>query len=165
MLKVVVLSSIFIMCVSMGFVKKKEIYIRSKELEELIFFAENLKDDIFYRKIPIDKIIVKEELSNLNLFFLKMAESQIHPILNRYESVKEEVSGRMFLNKEDWDFLDKLFYVLGKTDEGSQYDILDRFLKELREHKKNITVQNEKMGSFYVKIWFAIGTLFVIICV
>jgi len=165
MLKVVVLSSIFIMCVIMGLVKRKEINVRNKELEDLIFFAETLKDDIFYRKIPIDKIIEKQELSRLNLFFSKMAESQIQPVLSRYEIVKNEVKSRMFLSKEDWTFSDKLFSVLGKTDESSQCEFLDRFLKDLREYKKNISVQNEKMGIFYVKMWVAIGALFVIICV
>ena len=78
---------------------------------------------------------------------------------------KNEVKSRMFLSKEDWTFSDKLFSVLGKTDERSQCEILDRFLKDLREYKKNISVQNEKMGIFYVKMWVAIGALFVIICV
>ncbi len=153
------------MCAIMGLVKRKEISVRNKEIEDFIFFTENLKNDIFYRKLPVDKIISKTELEKLNLFFKKMAESQIQPISNRYDSVKSEVQNKMSLSRDDWRFSDELFSVLGKTDESSQYEILDRLLKELREHKKEITAQSEKMGGFYMKMWLAVGTLFVVICV
>ncbi len=153
------------MCVIMGLVKRKEISVRNKEIEDFIFFTENLKNDIFYRKLPVDKIIAKNELEDLNLFFKKMAESPIQPISKRYYSVKSEVMNKMSLSHNEWRFSDELFSVLGKTDESSQYEILDRLLKDLREHKKEITAKNEKMVGFYMKMWLAVGTLFVVICI
>lgn len=164
MLKVAVLSSIFIMCVIMGLVKKKDLYFRKKEIEDFIFFIETLKNDIFYRKLPVDIILKEKNLSCLNIFFSKMAESDVQPIFKRYDVVKKEVHRRMSLCNEDWKFLDELFSVLGKTDEVSQYEILDRLLNEIRVYKKEVTAQNEKMGGFYVKMWLAVGALFVIIC-
>ena len=164
MLKVAVLSSIFIMCVTMGLVKKKDLYCRKNEIEDIIYFIETLKNDIFYRKLPVDIILKEKNLSCLDMFFSKMAESDDQPILKRYDAVKNEVYKKMSLCNDDWKFLDELFSVLGKTDEVSQYEILDRLLNEIRVYKKEVAAQNEKMGGFYVKMWLAVGALFVIIC-
>lgn len=149
----------------MGLVKKHEIAVRKKEIEDIIIFIETLKNDIFYRKLTVDKILTSPDLACLNIFLSEMASSPVQPILQRYYSVKNAVKSKMSLHKDDWKYADELFGILGKTDESSQCEIFERILKDLRTRKKDLMEESEKMGGFYVKMWLAVGSLFVIICV
>ena len=165
MIKIAVLSLIFTICVFLGIFKKKELDLRKKELDTFIYFTENAKNDIFYKKKPLNLIFSDKENNQKSEFFKKLLSSEKVLLSDKYLDAKIQSLKCSALKAMDWKCIDTLFQILGKTDESSQRNMLDEILTELKSLRKNSCEDCENKGQFYVKMGLAAGAFAVIICI
>ena len=163
MLKVLVLSLIFGMCVVMGVVKKQELLRRRSELEDVIRFAEFAKGEILYKNSTLDKIICNSV--NPGHLISELAGNSEPRFLERYEKVKNRYLNTSALKSDDFRCLDTMFELLGKTDCADQVKLLENIISELKIKREDSEYEYEKRGGLYVKMGIAIGCFSVMICI
>ncbi len=165
MLKMLVLSLIFVMCSMMGIIKRQELTGRKKELESFITFAEYAKNEMIYHRRPLDMIIRSENVSCIDKFFNDIASSTEPHILRRYEYAKQKNLKRSALKKEDIQCVDRLFSLLCNACGDEQFKLLDSITSDLKNYRNESIADIEKLGTVYLKMGIAAGAFAVMICI
>lgn len=165
MLKGLFLSLIFVICSVMGVIKRQEFKNRKDELECMIIFTEYVKNEILYRNTPLNLIINDERVLKLGQFFRNLSSSEKTQLYDRYAEVKTNYLNSSSLTIDDIQCLDRLFSLLGKTQEEDQIKLLDNVINELEKHRNDSVSDIETKGSVSVKIGIAVGLFAVMICI
>lgn len=165
MLKGLFLSLIFVICTAMGVIKRQELKNRKDELECMIIFTEYVKNEILYRNTPLNLIINDERVLKLGQFFRNLSSSEKTQLYDRYAEVKTNYLNSSSLTVDDIQCLDRLFSLLGKTQEEDQIKLLDNVINELVKHRNDSVSDFETKGSVSVKIGIAVGLFAVMICI
>ena len=165
MLKVLVLSLIFVICTAMGLAKRQELVNRKQELGCIIRFAEYAKNEIVYRNMPLDKIINDKKTTEISAFFCDISCCNEPHILSKYERIKEKNKKATALNAEDIQCMDRLFSLLGTTCGNEQVKLIDNIINDLNGRYKIALSDCTAKGSLYTKMGIAAGFLAVVICI
>ena len=165
MLKGLFLSLIFVICTAVGVIKRQEFKNRKDELECMIIFTEYVKNEILYRNTPLNLIINDERVLKLGQFFRNLSSSEKTQLYDRYDEVKTNYLNSSSLTVDDIQCLDRLFSLLGKTQEEDQIKLLDNVINELVKHRNDSVSDFETKGSVSVKIGIAVGLFAVMICI
>ena len=149
-------------CALMGLTKNRELAVRVEALDSLILFAETVRTEILCGRRSLSSII--DGFHGKNLFFTSLAESDVFPVLSRYETLKDILKSHFCL-KNDWLIsVDTMFRVLGKTDGDDQCHMLENVILDLKDKRNCAYAELSGLGSVYVKAGLAVGAFSVIIC-
>lgn len=153
---------LLISCIGYGF---SYYYIqRKKFFDSLVFFIQNMKNDINFSQDKLIEIIDR----NLNV----VTNKDLNTLLCNYKNlIISNIDKRKlfcninFLKENEKEIIFIFFKGLGKTDVFNQIELLDKFSNKLTEFYSNATHESKKYSSLYLKLGILFGLFVAIILI
>lgn len=141
---------------------------RVRDLRMLADGLRAILRELSYRMVPLPELLcsAKEQTGErVQLFFSLCAQGAEHLNGRPFQKIWEEAAeaGQMCLEREDWQCLESLGYVLGRYDGESQLQALESSLDRLEERYREAAEQSRKLGKLYRVLGLTAGAFLIIL--
>ncbi|MBE5746505.1 MAG: hypothetical protein E7359_04410 [Clostridiales bacterium] len=165
-MKLFLIFTILICCIFIGIVIKNYLLKREKFFTNLLIFLENILNNILFNNEKLVNILNNINDNLLNNDFKDFIDTYIKNLENKITNKEFE---SLFKNK--FYYLDdfeknrilQFFNALGSQTKEEEIKKINIFIKEILNLKNESKNKNKKYSNLYLKLFIALGLLFVII--